>query len=46
MEAYREDERWEREHPLAAKEKARKGKNATTMGMRRFVGGDTSANAQ
>jgi len=39
IEAYREDERWEKEHPLEAKERAKKGKSAKDAGMRRFVGG-------
>lgn len=43
VEAYQEDERWEKEHPLEAKEKAKKGKSAKSVGMRRFVG--SSANA-
>ncbi|KAK1058837.1 hypothetical protein LTR74_013064 [Friedmanniomyces endolithicus] len=42
IEAYREDERWEKEHPLEAKAKAKKGKRPAdtpkTVGMRRFVG--------
>ncbi|KAK1810275.1 hypothetical protein LTR12_015383, partial [Friedmanniomyces endolithicus] len=42
IEAYREDERWEKEHPLEAKVKAKKGKRPAdtpkTVGMRRFVG--------
>jgi len=41
--AYQEDERWEKEHPLEAKEKAKKGKGAKSTGMRRFVGTSTSA---
>ena len=40
VEAYREDERWEKEHPMQAREK---GKKAKGVGMRRFVG--SSANA-
>jgi len=37
MQAYGEDEKWEREHPIEAREK--KGKtNAKSVGMRRFVG--------
>ena len=45
MEAYREDERWEREHPLEAQARAKKGKGngmgmgTKSVGMRRFVGG-------
>ncbi|KAK5684877.1 hypothetical protein LTS10_002952 [Elasticomyces elasticus] len=45
VEAYREDERWEREHPLEAKGKGKKkvsgkmnGEASKTVGMRRFVG--------
>lgn len=38
VEAYREDERWEQEHPLEARESAKKGKAARNAGMRRFVG--------
>ncbi|KAK3654448.1 hypothetical protein LTR56_004078 [Elasticomyces elasticus] len=45
VEAYREDERWEREHPLEAKAKGKKkiagkttGEASKTVGMRRFVG--------
>ena len=40
VEAYKEDERWEKEHPMQAQEK---GKKAKSVGMRRFVG--SSANA-
>jgi len=40
VEAYKEDERWEKEHPMQAREK---GKKAKSVGMRRFVG--SSANA-
>lgn len=38
IEVYRDDERWEKEHPLEAKKKAKKGKQAKEVGMRRFVG--------
>ncbi|KAF2485764.1 hypothetical protein BDY17DRAFT_111330 [Neohortaea acidophila] len=38
VEAYRDDERWEKEHPMQAKQKARKGKTAMEVGKRRFVG--------
>ncbi len=42
IEAYREDERWEKEHPLEANAKAKRGKKPAetpkTVGMRRFVG--------
>lgn len=43
IEAYREDEQWEKEHPLEAKQKAKKSKSAKDTGMRRFVGGNTTA---
>ena len=37
--AYRDDERWELEHPLEAKKRAKHGKKkAKEVGMRRFVG--------
>ncbi|WPH03545.1 Hypothetical protein R9X50_00642500 [Acrodontium crateriforme] len=38
VEAYREDERWEKEHSLQAKERHKHGKTAQRAGMRRFVG--------
>lgn len=38
VEAYKEDERWEKEHPLEAKQRLKKGKTAMDAGMRRFVG--------
>lgn len=38
--AYKDDERWELEHPLEAKKRAKNGKKkAKDVGMRRFVGG-------
>ena len=37
--AYKDDERWEKEHPLEAKQKVKNGKKAKDVGMRRFVGG-------
>ena len=40
IEAYKEDERWEKEHPMLAREK---GKKAKSIGMRRFVGSSASA---
>nr|POE72987.1 hypothetical protein CFP56_30926 [Quercus suber] len=43
--AYTEDERWEKAHPLEAKEKAKKGKTAKGAGMRRFVGSASIAAA-
>lgn len=40
VEAYKDDERWELEHPLEAKKRAKNGKKkAQDVGMRRFVGG-------
>lgn len=39
IEAYKDDERWEKEHPLEAKQKVKKGKMVKNVGMRRFVGG-------
>jgi hypothetical protein len=46
IEAYKEDERWEKEHPLEVLEKQKKaglsggkGKSRQEVGMRRFVGG-------
>lgn len=40
IEAYKDDERWELEHPLEAKKKVKNGKvKAKDVGMRRFVGG-------
>lgn len=38
IEAYKEDERWEREHPLEG-DKGKKKKSAANAAMRRFVGG-------
>jgi hypothetical protein len=40
IEAYKEDERWEKEHPMQAHEK---GKKAKSVGMRRFVGSGANA---
>lgn len=40
VEAYMEDERWEKEHPMQAREK---GKQAKSVGMRRFVGSGANA---
>lgn len=42
IEAYREDEQWEKDHPLEAKQNMRKGKNSRDAGMRRFVGSSTT----
>ena len=39
IEAYTDDEQWEKDHPLEAKQKIKKGKNVKDTGMRRFVGG-------
>lgn len=38
IDAFKDDERWEKEHPLEAKLRG-KGKGARTVGVRRFVGG-------
>lgn len=38
VEAYKDDEQWEKEHPLEAKHKMKNGKSAQNTGMRRFVG--------
>ncbi|KAI7389333.1 hypothetical protein KC336_g17171, partial [Hortaea werneckii] len=47
IEAFREDEAWERAHPLEAEGKAtktkREGKSARNVGMRRFVGSSSSS---
>ncbi|KAI6961340.1 hypothetical protein KC355_g12598, partial [Hortaea werneckii] len=47
IEAYRDDEEWEKAHPLEADEKAKKnkGKNAKSVGMRRFVGSSGPSHA-
>jgi hypothetical protein len=42
IEAYQEDERWEKEHPIEGNGKLAKGKSAKGVGMRRFVGGGSS----
>ncbi|SMQ47624.1 unnamed protein product [Zymoseptoria tritici ST99CH_3D7] len=42
IDAYREDERWEKEHPLEVKSRMKNGKKAADTGMRRFVGGSGS----
>ncbi|KAK4891094.1 hypothetical protein LTR27_010301 [Elasticomyces elasticus] len=44
VEAYREDERWEREHPLEAKGKGKgkQGQNAKDVGMRRYLGSSSA----
>lgn len=39
VEAYKEDERWEKEHPLDLGSKGKNSKTARSVGMRRFVGG-------
>ena len=39
VEAYKDDERWEKEHPLESKKRIKNGKKAKDVGMRRFVGG-------
>jgi len=38
--AYQDDERWEKEHPMAAQKMTSKGKVVNRVGMRRFVGTD------
>ena len=40
---YKDDERWEKEHPLEAQQKVKKGKIAKDAGMRRFVGAGSAA---
>lgn len=37
IDAYRDDEQWEKDHPLEAKQQ-KKGKSASNVGMRRFLG--------
>ena len=39
IEAFQDDERWEKEHPLEAKQKVKDGKAVKNVGMRRYVGG-------
>jgi len=41
IQAYRDDERWEKEHPLD--NKGKKTSTAKTAGMRRFVGSASAA---
>jgi len=43
--AYRDDERWEKEHPLEVKQRNAKGKAVQTAGMRRFVGSQANASS-
>jgi len=45
IDAYRDDERWEKEHPLEGSKRTKPGgsKSARTAGMRRFVGSSSSA---
>jgi len=43
--AYRDDEQWEKDHPLEAKQKNTKGKAAHTTGMRRFVGSQANSSS-
>lgn len=38
IDAYRDDEQWEKDHPLEAKQQKKKGKSASNVGMRRFLG--------
>ena len=40
IEAYKEDERWEKEHPLETRQRTKKGQSVKNVGMRRFVGRD------
>ena len=42
IEAYREDERWEKEHPMEGKGRMNK-KTAGSAGLRRFVGSANEA---
>ncbi|KAF2160935.1 hypothetical protein M409DRAFT_28541 [Zasmidium cellare ATCC 36951] len=44
IDAYKEDEQWEKAHPLEAQSK-KKGKSAKDVGMRRFVGASTSVSS-
>ncbi|EME47170.1 hypothetical protein DOTSEDRAFT_165998 [Dothistroma septosporum NZE10] len=44
IEAFKEDEQWEQDHPLDAKSK-KQGKMARNVGMRRFVGASTSVSS-
>jgi len=38
IDAYKEDDRWEKEHPLDVKSKGKNKKTVGAAGMRRFVG--------
>ena len=44
IDSYKEDEKWEKEHPLD-KDSKRKTKSVKAAGMRRFVGTASSASA-
>lgn len=44
IEAYKEDEQWEKAHPIEAHSK-KKGKSARDVGMRRFVGASTTVSS-
>lgn len=44
IEAYREDERWEKEHPLDTNSKNKK--TAKSAGMRRFVGSSNASSSR
>lgn len=44
IDAYKEDEQWEKAHPLEAQSQ-KKGKNAKDVGMRRFVGASTTVSS-
>lgn len=43
--AYREDERWEKEHPLDVNTKGKRKQTAAAVGMRRFVGGSSAGSS-
>lgn len=43
IDAYRDDEQWETDHPLETKQQAKKGKSASSVGRRRFLGSISSA---
>jgi hypothetical protein len=38
IQAYREDERWEQDHPVEGRSNLKKGKAAADAGIRRFLG--------
>lgn len=45
IDAYREDERWEKDHPLDIKNKGKSKTSAGAAGMRRFVGSSSESSA-